>query len=62
MSFQFENNAQTTSEHLQKYFLEVQKTTFLAPTMVKSRVPILGKVSIYGCLKSEKLKYYCKSA
>ena len=33
--FKTENNAQTTSEHLQNNFLKVQKTTFLAPKMVK---------------------------
>ena len=33
--FKAENNAQTTSEHLQNNFQKVQKTTFLAPKMVK---------------------------
>merc|ERR1712212_1451704 len=31
-------------------FLTVQKTTFLAPKMVKSRVPILVKVSFFECI------------
>ena len=42
-SFKAENNAQTTSEQLQTNFQKVQKTTFLAPKMVKSRIPILKK-------------------
>ena len=33
--FRAENNAQTTSEQLQTNFQKVQKTTFLAPKMVK---------------------------
>ena len=37
--FKAKNNAQTTSEQLQTNFQKVQKTTFLAPKMVKSRVP-----------------------
>ena len=37
--FKAENNAQTTSEHLKNNFQKVQKTTFLAPKMAKSRVP-----------------------
>ena len=41
--FKAKNNAQTTSEQLQTNFQKVQKTTFLAPKMVKSRVPILKK-------------------
>ena len=40
--FKAENNAQTTSEHLQNNFQKVQKTTFLAPKMAKSRVPTLA--------------------
>ena len=47
---QTKNNAQTTSKQLQTNFQKVQKTTFLAPKMVKSRVPILTKVSIFGCI------------
>ena len=42
-AFKAKNNAQTTSEQLQTNFQKVQKTTFLAPKMVKSRVPILKK-------------------
>ena len=38
-----ENNAQTTFEQLQTNFQKVKKTYFLAPKMVKSRVPILKK-------------------
>ena len=48
-SFKAKNNSQTTSEQLQNNFQKVQKTTFFAPKMVKSRVPILAKVSIFGC-------------
>ena len=40
-------DAPTTSEQLQNNLQKVQKTTFLAPKMVKSRVPILAKVSIF---------------
>ena len=49
-SFKAKNNASITSEQLQNNFQKVQKTTFLAPKMVKSRVPILEKVSIFGCI------------
>ena len=42
--FKAKNNALTTSEHLHNNFQKVQKTTFLAPKMVKSPVPILAKV------------------
>ena len=65
--FKAENNAQTTSEHLQNNFQKVQKTTFLAPKMVKSRVPILSilaKVSIFGCildLKAQILPQKCSN-
>ena len=52
--FKAKNNAQTTSEQLQTNFQKVQKTTFLAPKMVKSRVPILAKVSIFGCILDPK--------
>ena len=34
-AFKAKNNAQTTSEQLQTNFQKVQKTTFLAPKMVK---------------------------
>ena len=34
-AFETKNNAQTTSEQLQTNFQKVQKTTFLAPKMVK---------------------------
>ena len=65
--FKAENNAQTTSEHLQNNFQKVQKTTFLAPKMVKSRVPILSilaKVSIFRCildLKAQILPQKCSN-
>ena len=48
--FKAKNNAQTTSEQLKTNFQKVEKTTFLGPKMVKSRVPIfetLAKVSIF---------------
>ena len=51
--FEVKNNAETTSEQLQKSFQKVQKTTFLASKMFKSRVPILAilaKVSIFCCI------------
>ena len=48
--FKVKNNANTTSEQPQTNFKKVQKTTFLAPKMVKSRVPILEKVSIFECI------------
>ena len=54
--FKAENNAYTTSEHPQNNFQKVQKTTFLAPKMYKSRVTILAKLLIFGCtldLKSQ---------
>ena len=60
--FKAKNNAQTTSEQLQTNFQKVQKTTFLAPNMVKSRVPILAKVSIFCCildLKAQILPQKC---
>merc|ERR1712212_549929 len=63
-AFKAKNNAQTTSEHLQNNFQKVQKTTFLAPKMVKSRVPILAKVSIFGCildLKAQILPQKCSN-
>ena len=41
--FKAKDNAQTTSKHLQNNFQKVQKTTFLASKMVKSRVPMLAK-------------------
>ena len=65
--FKTENNVQTTSEHPQNNFQKVQKTTFLAPKMVKSRVPILSnlaKVSIFGCildLKAQILPKKCSN-
>merc|ERR1712115_685473 len=65
--FKAENNAQTTSEHLQNNFQKVQKTTFLAPKMAKSRVPTLAiqsKVSIFGCildLKAQILPQKCSN-
>jgi len=62
--FKTKNNAQTTSEQLQTNFQKVQKTTFLAPKMVKSRVPILAKVSIFGCildLKAQILAQKCSN-
>ena len=43
--FKAENNAQTTSEHLQTNFQKVQKTTFLAPKMVKMTLSE-GQISI----------------
>ena len=49
-AFKAKNNALTTSEQLQTNFQKVQKTTFLALKMAKSRVPILAKVSIFGCI------------
>ena len=55
-SFKAKNNSQTTSEQLQNNFQKVQKTTFFAPKMVKSRVPILAKVSIFGCILDLKPK------
>ena len=65
--FKAKNNAQTTSEHPQNNFQKVQKTTFLAPKMVKSRVPILSilaKVSIFRCildLKAQILPQKCSN-
>ena len=41
--FKAKNNAQTTSEQLQTNFQKVKKTYFLAPKLVKSRIPILKK-------------------
>ena len=64
MSFKAKNNAQTTSEQLQTNFQKVKKTTFLAPKMAKSRVPILTKVSIFGCildLKAQILPQKCSN-
>ena len=48
--FNAQNDACTTSEQLKNNFQKVQKTSFLAPKMVKSRVPISAKVSIFGCI------------
>ena len=62
--FEAKNNAQTTPEQLQTKFKKVKKTTFLARKMVKSRVPILTKVSIFGCildLKAQTLTQKCSN-
>ena len=63
-AFKAKNNALTTSEQLQTNFQKVQKTTFLALKMAKSRVPILEKVSIFGCifdLKAQILPQKCSN-
>ena len=44
------NNALRNPEQLQINFTKVQKTTFFAPKIAKPRVPILEKVSIFGCI------------
>ena len=42
-TFKAKNNAQTLPEQLQNNFEKVEKTTFLTPKMVKTRVSTLAK-------------------
>ena len=48
--FKYENNAQTLPKQLQNNLEKVKKSTFLTPKMVKTRVSIWPKVSIFGSI------------